>query len=263
MQINTIMKYRNYINYIILLTAFVFIGCADDKDEPILDGPYDITPQLIWDCHAYWVEAREVTYKENNKTKTGYLLLNYYLEDAIIFGKKYVKTVLAREDVFSFTESHNNEYLRLDGTKVYGLDIETGEEILFHDFSTWVDGGDITIQSINDGPEHIHADYFSELDCSLAEEYDSKSPWKIYGINGQYDYIRYIGEINGRGLTNYKSRTREGATFDFGVVSDKSTIIIIYNGRENMQNLCPFIHPEYHRFINSEVDLRMLINSQL
>lgn len=254
------MKYRNYINYIILLTVFVFIGCTDDKDEPILDGPDEISPSLIWNPDTYWIEAREITYTENNETKNGYLLIKYYLLDATFFGKKYLRTIVDTENMYPFTVSHNDEYVRLDGTKVYGLNIETGEEILFHDFSTWVDGGDITIQSINDGPEHIHADYFSELDCSLAEEYDSKSPWKIYGINGQYDYIRYIGEINGRGLTNYKSRTREGATFDFGVVSDKSTIIIISN---TDRRICSFIHPEYKKFKKMAVDFRKFNTVQL
>lgn len=261
MQINTIMKHLNYINFIILFTVFVFIGC--DKDEPIVNDAYDITPQMIWNKNTTWWEAREITYTENNEIKNGYLLIKYYLLDATFFGKKYLRTIVDAENMYPFTVSHNDEYVRLDGTKVYGLNIETGEEILFHDFSKWVDGGDILIQSIEDAPEQIHADYFSELDCSHAEAYDSKTPWKIYGINGQYDYIRYIGEINGRGLTNYKSRTREGATFDFGVVSDKSIIIIIYNDYDYSGHRCSFIHPEYQKFKKMAVDFRKLNTEQL
>ena len=233
--------------------VFFLFGCYNNNDEPIMITQDDLTPDIIWNNFTSWTEARKVIYTDNDESKEGYLLTNFNLYATEVFGKKYLNTTV--DEPYNFTSSYNDEYLRLSGNKLYGLDIHTGKEILFHDFSTWKNGGDITIQNINDEPERIHADSFLELETT--KWYSGKKQWKIYGKDGEWNYIRYIGEVNNRGLTNYMSRTRKGVTFENGVVSEKAIILKIeYFGKKvwgvgNNQDPVCFRHPNYKNIMDS------------
>lgn len=227
--------------------AMLLSACSDDPTDDVLAADGDLTPEMIWgEKGLMWSEAHKVTYRSDDvpdEMKTGYMIIKYMMQPRNFFGKKYLEVFVRNHHNFIIPE--HEEYLRLSGNKVYGLDVTTGEEILFHDFSTWTDGGTITIGSLDPAAcLSVPVVRFAAL------PFGGALPYAVYGKDGATDYVRFIGEISGRGLTNYMSSVRGGAKFAGGEVSEESIVLEIYSPAVFKT---VFRHPDYDAIMSQEL----------
>lgn len=229
-------------------------SCSDDPEsldsDIVIAGEGDLTPDMIWCDGTRWTEAYVVDYfdggadPESTTAKTGYAFIEYKLKSTRIKGTDYLR-VWAKYPYDESVLDPVNEFMRLSGNKVYGLDTETGKEIVFQDFSTWIDGGLIVINYLSSGePETLQAGRFSRL------TYDGTLPYALYGDGGEAGFVRYIGRIHKPGLSGYWSSMRSGTETGTQRLHGEATIVEIVSGKTGET---VFRHPDRDGILSKRV----------
>lgn len=247
---------------VMVFSIMSLISCSkdtsDDEYPPGVEPPnydvwYDIPGALtvdhIWCDGTRWIEAYSVTGEPTVQWGVpkliGYTFIEYHFKECLVMGKKYLRVLVTNPYDKTLIEPTDG-YLRRDGRKIYGLNIETGEEILYYDFNEWV------------GVETIHLNYFYIKEIDVLEikypifyrlTYDMTLPYMLFGNSNNPDYIRHIGLIE-HGLSCYQSSTRCAFVSGSKRVDGKPTIIKITSGKTSEE---VFRHPKLEEFLSNEV----------
>lgn len=233
---------------------------SDDEYPPGVEPPnfdvwYDmpgaLTVDHIWCDGTTWIEGFRVTdivsdiVMDGAPEFIGYVFIESSFKEVLIFGKKYLHVLVTNPyDNTDIINTH--KYLRRDGRKIYGLDIKTGVEILYHDFHDWLAGNT------------LHFNYFYAEDGDILEienprfyrlTYDMTLPYYLYGDNNDPEYVRYIGLIN-HPLASYFEGNSGFTLSGYGYsVSSKGTILEISSGKTSE---VVFRHPKLDEIMSNE-----------
>ena len=247
----------------VALLCIPILSCSSD-DEPVDDSVetpleiIDASAEYIWSPSVMWIEAQPVNADEHagHECCPKYEWRYYKLINYEINGEKYYRVI--RQEFGYFyepwidnpyqvgTELFTDKYIRCEGERVYGLDVNTGEEVLFHDFSTWRPGGEIAIGSLPTEGGELYPERISVTDTDdWIPDTDGMMRWAR--INGSCDYIKYIGKVNnGYGVFGY------GDVDDRDPIVPGTIIVLAYSWSRGII----YMHPDYYK-IRAESDINL------
>lgn len=247
----------------VALLCFSLFSCSSDEpvEEPA-ETPLEImdaSAEYIWSGNILWVEAQPVNADEHaGHDCCPRYKWRYYMcgRKSVINGKQYLRVSRIElwhtdeywsEDGYILGPDYfTDKYIRCDGDRVYGLDINTGEEVLFHDFSTWNPGGEIAIGSLPAGCGELYPERISVTDTDdWLPDTDGMMRWSR--INGSCDYIKYIGKVNnGYGVFGY------GDVDASDPIVPGTIIVLAYSWSRGII----FMHPDFYK-IRAESDINL------
>ena len=232
----------------VALLCIPFLSCSSDGGP--VDEDYEIVESIdasigyVWGASdIVWIEAQPLSGLSDPECCHKYKWKCYGIgSESQLYGRSYSRVVRYRlnnrKGEYSFSEeTATNRYVRYDGNKVYGLDAATGEEVLFHDFSTLQPGGEIAIGSFPTGGGELYPERIPVTE--LERHYLSPRGRVSYDcVNGGYDYLKFVGKINdGYGMFGYGDVDADNP------VVPGTIILLAYDRNIGVV----FMHPDFHK----------------